>query len=96
MTDYVTEKLPCVLAAGALPIYMGAPNIDAWLPGKKSIINTADFSNPKELAEYINHLNDNDNEYEEYFAWKKEGLSEGFKDKYDVSFLALRKTTKKN
>jgi hypothetical protein len=64
---------------------MGAPNIDNWLPGKKSIINTADFSGARELAEYINHLNENDEEYEEYFDWKKQGLSENFKDKYSVS-----------
>ena len=137
VTDYVTEKLPCVLAyashkphsiyykylthhvssrsfdsshftpsylilsydficshlshltllcsAGALPIYMGAPNIESWLPGKKSIINTAHFSGAKALAEYINHLNENEDEYEEYFEWKKQGLSDGFVDKYNVS-----------
>lgn len=68
---------------------MGAPNVDDWTPGKKSIINTADFSSPKELAEYINHLNDNDDEYDEYFAWKKEGLSENFKDKYNASFTSI-------
>jgi Glycosyltransferase family 10 (fucosyltransferase) C-term len=66
---------------------MGAPNIESWLPGKKSIINTADFSSPKALAEYINHLNENDDEYEEYFVWKQEGLSENFIDKYNVSTL---------
>lgn len=83
VTDYVTEKLPCVFAAGALPVYMGAPNIQDWLPGKKSIIDTSQFKGAKDLAEYINHLNENDDEYESYFAWKKEGLSPNFKDKYD-------------
>ncbi len=74
-------------SAGALPIYMGAPNIDDWLPGDQVIINTADFANPKELAEYINHLNAHDDEYEEYFEWKKKGLSERFIEKYNVSRL---------
>jgi hypothetical protein len=83
VTDYVTEKLPCTFSAGALPIYMGAPNIDDWLPGDHSIINTADYANPKELAEYINYLNQHDDKYEEYFDWKKKGLSENFVDKYN-------------
>lgn len=70
-------------SAGALPIYMGAPNIEDWLPGDHSIINTADYANPKELAEYINYLNQHDDKYEEYFDWKKKGLSEKFVDKYN-------------
>ncbi|CAF4835450.1 unnamed protein product, partial [Rotaria sp. Silwood2] len=30
--DYVTEKLWQPLAAGSVPLYLGAPNIDEWLP----------------------------------------------------------------
>lgn len=65
---------------------MGAPNIDNWLPGEKAVIKTSDFGNAKELAEYINYLNDHDELYEEYFEWKLKGLSPNFVDKYEVSF----------
>jgi len=83
VTDYVTEKLPAVFSSGALPVYMGAPNIDEWLPGSNSIIKTDNFDNAKELAEYINYLNEHDEEYLEYFEWKKVGLSKEFVDKYE-------------
>ncbi len=30
MSDYVTEKIFNVYRAGAVPVYMGAPNIDVY------------------------------------------------------------------
>lgn len=61
VTDYVTEKLPHAFLStliflvvihqgalgGALPIYMGAPNIDEWVPAQMSIVKTSDFSGPE-------------------------------------------------
>jgi hypothetical protein len=32
VTDYVTEKIFNVYRAGAVPVYMGAPNIDVRPP----------------------------------------------------------------
>lgn len=49
-----------------------------WTPGEHSIIKTTDFGSPKELAEYLNMLNNNDEEYYKYFEWKKKGLSEQY------------------
>jgi hypothetical protein len=46
VTDYVTEKYVNVLQAGTVPVYMGAPNIDSWVPGERAIIKTSDFSGP--------------------------------------------------
>ena len=34
-----------------------------------SFINAKDFASPKELAEYLNHLNANDEEYLSYLWW---------------------------
>jgi hypothetical protein len=41
--DYVTEKLFEALEAGSVPVYFGAPNVDAFLPNKKSAILAKDF-----------------------------------------------------
>lgn len=41
--DYVTEKLFHAFYAKTIPIYMGAPNVDEFLPSQKSIINVRDF-----------------------------------------------------
>jgi len=81
--DYVTEKLMCALQAGTLPIYMGAPNIDEWTPGDHSIIKVSDFAGPRELGDYITYLDQNPDEYNKYFEWKKTGLLPRFKEKYD-------------
>jgi hypothetical protein len=68
--DYVTEKFFDPLVTGTVPVYMGAPNIESFAPGDKCFINTADFGNPRELAEYLLHLHHDNAAYMEYFAWK--------------------------
>ena len=41
--DYVTEKVFHGLHAGTVPVYMGAPNIDDFMPSSHAIIKTSDF-----------------------------------------------------
>jgi hypothetical protein len=83
VSDYVTEKIFNVYRAGAVPVYMGAPNIDEWTPGDRSLVKVADFKNPRELADFLLRLNASDEEYLKYYDWKKQGLSERFKTRYD-------------
>lgn len=71
---------------GALPIYMGAPNVDDWTPGQMSIVKSADFRDPevspfqylflllKSLARYLKFLDSNDKAYNQYFEWKSKPL----------------------
>ncbi|KAN0042436.1 hypothetical protein ACTFIV_005001 [Dictyostelium citrinum] len=82
ITDYVTEKVYTSLLSGSIPIYMGSPNIDEWVPNK-SIIKTDDFKSPKELVDYITYLSKNKTAYEEYFEWKKQPLPQSFIEKYN-------------
>src|SRR5262249_38276383 len=70
LTDYVTEKLIHAFQSTSLPCYMGAPNIDDFLPHPYSVIKTADFKSPKHLAQHLHSLLRNDVAYAEYFAWK--------------------------
>jgi len=79
LTDWVTEKLPHVVLSGAVPIYMGADNVDEYLPGPHSVIKTSDFASPQKLAEYLIELDKDDAKYNEYFEWKKKGMSPNFK-----------------
>jgi hypothetical protein len=60
---------------GSLPVYMGAPNIDDWLPGKDSVVKTSDFKSPEALAAYLKKLLEDEKEYKQYFNWKKQKLS---------------------
>lgn len=86
--DYVTEKFFDPLVAGTVPVYLGAPNIDLFAPGDRCFINTADFANPKELAEYLLFLNHDSEAYAEYFAWKQQPFRESF-----LTLVAEQQTT---
>ncbi|MCP4404616.1 MAG: alpha-1,3-fucosyltransferase [bacterium] len=76
--DYVTEKFFDPLVAGSVPVYLGAPNIKEYMPGKHCFINVSDFSRPKELAEYLLKLDKNDAEYQQYLAWKRQPYKPSF------------------
>ena len=68
--DYVTEKAYNILKLWVVPIVMGAANYEEMMP-PNSVVNVKDFKSPKLLAEYLNHLADNEEEYLKYFAWKQ-------------------------
>jgi hypothetical protein len=72
--DYVTEKLWQPLAAGSVPIYLGAPNIDEWLPCSKysCIINLRQFTTVADAANFINKVAQNRVHYIKYHQWRQE------------------------
>ena len=54
-----------------VPIVMGArPEDYAISAPYKSYIHVDDFEGPKELAEYLHKLDQDDQLYNEYFKWK--------------------------
>jgi hypothetical protein len=83
--DYLSEKFFDSLAAGCVPVYRGAPNVEEFAPGDHCFINAADFSGPQELAQYLLHLAKDPAEYEAYFAWKDRPLRESFLKKIEIA-----------
>ena len=67
--DYVTEKFFKVLNLDVVPIVFGGANYSEIAP-EKSYINAAGFESPKELANYLKYLDQNNTAYAEYFEWK--------------------------
>lgn len=63
---YVTEKLADAFAAGSLPIYWGAPDVELDFNSKR-FVNVRDFKDFEELTEYIRYLDGNNEAYLEYF-----------------------------
>ena len=77
--DYVTEKFFDPLRAGSVPVYRGAPNVEVFAPGPNAFIDASCFSGPRELAEFLTFLDNDDQAYRRYFAWREVGLSEHFR-----------------
>ena len=73
--DYVTEKMFDPLAAGTVPIYLGAPNAAEFVPDN-SYIDAASFKAPAELAAYLRHLIETPQAYAAYLAWRSRPLPE--------------------
>ncbi|XP_061541457.1 alpha-(1,3)-fucosyltransferase 11 isoform X3 [Phycodurus eques] len=68
--DYMTEKLWRPLRQGCVPVYRGSPVVADWMPNNHSIIIIDDFPSPKALASFLKFLDENDNEYAKYLAFK--------------------------
>ena len=84
--DYVTEKYWRTLKTGAVPVVMGAPNIDTFAPAQNSVINVADFSTPRRLAEYLLFIAANDTLFNEMNYWRgkdKSTLNPDFTNLFD-------------
>lgn len=60
----MTEKLFRPLHVGSVPVYRGSRFARDFVPDNHSIIMADDFDSPKDLAEFLLKLNDNDEEYE--------------------------------
>ncbi|CAH1786122.1 unnamed protein product [Owenia fusiformis] len=73
--DYITEKLfSNALMNDVVPVVMGAhPDDYRRVAPENSFIHVEDFPNPAELAEHINYLDQNDDEYNKLFQWKGTG-----------------------
>ena len=84
--DYITEKFWRPLMIGSVPVVRGSPTIRDWAP-QNSIIVAEEFKSPKQLAEYLLYLDQNDSEYEKFLKFKTEGI----KNERLLSALETRK-----
>ena len=77
--DYISEKLWDCYAAGCLPIYLGAPNVDGLVPSNDSFLDAR--IEIDELVDIIRDLMKDEISYNDFFAWKRKKLrsfTEGF------------------
>lgn len=82
--DNVTEKIYDALLAGAIPIYLGAPNVEEWVP-EGSYIDARHFSGPAELVAYLFELTENPERFAKYHAWRNQSI-------YGDAFRIMRMT----
>jgi hypothetical protein len=97
--DYVTEKFYEPLLTGSVPVYMGAPNIERFSPGKSSYIDVNDYSDPQKLAMKIKEYCNNDELYNKLLSWKKRPFQKDFIDLIETQkvhpFIRLAEKVKK-
>ncbi|KAK4878320.1 hypothetical protein RN001_010826 [Aquatica leii] len=68
--DYVTEKMYNILKRNVVPVVYNGGDYAITAP-PNSVINTQNFENVSQLANYLIFLDANPNEYLKYFEWKK-------------------------
>jgi len=68
--DYVTEKFFHPLIVGSVPVYLGAPNVEAFAPGENCFINAADWASPAALARHLLEIATDDTAYAGLLDWK--------------------------
>lgn len=76
---YVTEKIYEALETTAVPIYIGAQDVDRFMPSPNSYINVEDFESTADLAAHFLSLVDDNDKYLKYFEWKHQDFSPDFK-----------------
>jgi alpha-1,3-fucosyltransferase 10 len=83
--DYVTERVFHALVCGVVPVYLGAPNVREFLPGDDAAIVATDFDSPADLADYLRHLDSDDEAYARHLRWKAAPLSDRFQRLVDLA-----------
>lgn len=70
--DYISEKIYNPLVLGTVPVVLGPArdNYEEFIP-RDAFIHVDDFKTPKELAEHLKLVDQNQEMYEQYFAWRK-------------------------
>jgi len=75
-TDYVTEKVYHGLMTRIIPIYYGDRAVFNFIPGNHTIIFAPDYT-PKQLADYINRIENDEELYSSFFKkWDLEKMSD--------------------
>lgn len=76
--DYVTEKFFDPLLAGAVPVYLGAPNVDEFAPGDNCYVDVRKYETVEELAIHLQACLDDPALYARYHAWREQPLRPTF------------------
>ncbi len=85
--DYVTERIFHALVRGVVPVYRGAPNVKEFMPDENALIDVADFSTARELAEHLHRLDRDDAAYGRHLQWKFDSCSDRFHGLLDLGSI---------
>ncbi|KAL5229517.1 hypothetical protein ABZP36_028293 [Zizania latifolia] len=83
--DYVTEKFFQSLVTGAIPVVIGAPNIQEFSPGEGAILHIKELDDVPSVAKTMNHIASNHEAFNQSLRWKYDGPSDSFKALIDMA-----------
>ena len=90
--DYITEKVYDGLVSGAVPIYLGAPNVKEFIPSNSAIIVPPNYTENDiaSVAQAVKKIFDDESEYERWTSFKHHDYEDWFKKRFSftrVSYL---------
>lgn len=86
--SWVTSDLYEAFAAGAVPVYRGAPDAKTtFVPNRTAVIFADDFASPRALAAHLTRVATDKEAYLSYHAWRNFAL--------DPAFLAMLRQAKR-
>ena len=74
---FITDKIYTTMEAAVLPVWMGTRDIAEAVP-KGSYVDVADFDSPRDVANYLKMLLENETMYNSYFEWKHKSFDPEF------------------
>lgn len=77
--SYVTEKVYDGFESGAVPVYMGAPDIDRFVPHPSAIIKVSDFATTDLLIAHLKAVAASKKLYMKHFDWKRRNFTKDFR-----------------
>ena len=82
--DYVTEKVYDGLVAGAVPLYLGAPNVEEYIPSNSAIIVPTNFNenDVSIIATVVKKIFTDEAEYERWTSFKHHDYEDWFKKRF--------------
>lgn len=83
----MTEKLADTFANSAVPIVDGPQSYKGYVPNERSIVRMDAYPDPRELATYIDYLDNNDEAYLEYLSYRRDAINVAAKDRLDPEFI---------
>ena len=90
--DYVTEKVYDGLVAGAVPIYLGAPNVEEYIPSNSTIIVPTNFTENdiSILATVVKKIFTDEAEYERWISFKHHDYEDWFKKRFSFTQVGYK------
>ena len=90
--DYITEKVYDGLVAGAVPIYLGAPNVEEYIPSNSAIIVPTNFNENdiSILATVVKKIFTDNAEYERWISFKHHDYEDWFKKRFSFTQVGYK------